>query len=675
MASLKERMAALQAATEAPVPKAVVAPKPKKLGGTATSFKPTVVATTASSSAKTTTPKKTTGGVGGSATKSLSTPKKSKINTLGGFQPTATKTTTTKSSSSSSSSKSAPSSSSSSSKTGGAKSSTTTPKKLNLNTSGGFQPKVAAAVVTPTKSTTARPTPKKLTIGMPGGFTPTNNKGMTTPAQSSSASNSNSNSTAPNKNKPIDLHAPTQPKFGKVGTAVVTPEKPKDTTKQDWDYLYELAVQYDNYKLQEAEEKKNPPLVEVEMEPVGAVKKDIKASLGAILGENYTAKGDWLNDEFITKHLMEDHKLKCLTFRFVDPKLFKRFDKTDETNRKIIVTKFVQALVSHPRSKDITNLHLSNCLLPDVFLQVLADTIVVQQPSKNLLGKVQVLNLEGNVLGEAGMIALSQLIANDQVWRYLQILRLENQKDMLSSEGEHALAAAILQSPSLAVVSLSVRGGLERQQINNTVAANIDAIRQARREHAAKEGTLKERKRNEMELYFDAIAANDNKSIKAGGDTVDLVGNLKFLSLNAAEKTKSGAAFATNTNIKTVKMVKLNLDDDFCVALGKSLETNCTIEKLLLDSNCFSGAGIKAIFAGLAKNPKTALVEVQVRHQSKTMASTEEEELPKLLEPNTTILKLGVDLRNQLAKTQLEKKASVNREYQRKQRLAAGGGK
>ena len=193
---------------------------------------------------------------------------------------------------------------------------------------------------------------------------------------------------------------------------------------------------------------------------------------------------------------------------------------------------------------------------------------------------------------------------------------------------------------------------MERQRINNTIACNVDNFRKARREHASKTGTLKERKRNEMERYFDMIAANDS----GVGDSVDLIADPKFLALKAAEKTQAGAAFATNTTIKTVKMVKLGLDDNFAKAMGESLAKNRTIEKVILDSNCFTGEGIKTLFKGLGKN--LSIVEFQVRHQSKVMASCDEESLTKLLESNVTMLKLGVDTRNQVVKMQLERKTN-----------------
>lgn len=316
-------------------------------------------------------------------------------------------------------------------------------------------------------------------------------------------------------------------------------------------------------------------------------------------------------------------------------------------------------LLKHPRSKDITILNMSNALLPDAFLIALSEQCL----AKNGLPKLQVLNLESNVLGQDGLISLCKTIAEPKIWRYLQILKLENQKMQFTSNAEEALGEAILQSPSVVVVSLSVRGGLPRQQINNTVAINIDHLRQARREHGAKTGTLKERKRNEMESYFDAIASNADPTIT----TVDLTGNLKFLGLNPTERTKTGAAFATNTTVKEIKMVKLKLDDTFAEAFGKALASNTTLEKVCLDSNDISGTGVKALMEGLGKN--NSIVDFQVRHQSKTIASSDEQSLPELLAENKTVIKLGVDSRNQLIKTQLEKKCNENREWQRKQRL------
>jgi hypothetical protein len=116
-------------------------------------------------------------------------------------------------------------------------------------------------------------------------------------------------------------------------------------------------------------------------------------------------------------------------------------------------------------------------------------------------------------------------------------------------------------------------------------------------------------------------------------------------------------------------MQKLGLDDSFAKEMGAAIAKNTTIEKMVIDSNAITGEGIKALFAGLGQN--STIVEFQVRHQTKTMASADEEPLPDLLEPNTTVLKLGVDCRNQLINMKLDKKTNANREHQRKLRVQA----
>jgi hypothetical protein len=319
---------------------------------------------------------------------------------------------------------------------------------------------------------------------------------------------------------------------------------------------------------------------------------------------------------------------------------------------------FLDAIVKHPRASEITSLQMANCLLPDEFLEILANRCI-EDPKR--LSNLMVINMETNLLEKEGIMALARAIEDPRTWPRLQVLKLENQKRQIHNDAEIDLGKAVLQSPSLVVVSLTVRDGLARQQINNTVAQNIDNIREARRNHAKKEGTLKERKRNEMEQYFDKIAANDSSITD-----VDIVGDIKYLGLKEAERTKTGAAFATNSHVRTVKMVKLKLDDKFAEAFGKAIARNKALEKVIIDSNDFSGAGIKALFEGLGQN--ASIVEFQVRHQSKTTSSADEKALLPLLTPNDTVIKLGVDLRDQLSKMQIERKVNETREHQRKMR-------
>merc|ERR1719491_1439083 len=115
-----------------------------------------------------------------------------------------------------------------------------------------------------------------------------------------------------------------------------------------------------------------------------------------------------------------------------------------------------------------------------------------------------------------------------------------------------------------------------------------------------------------------------------------------------------------NTSVKTIKMEMLGLDDSFAKAFDEAIAKNSTIGKVHIDSNAITGIGMKALFEGLGKN--RSIDEFQVRHQKKAMATLDEEALPDFLASNTSILKLGVDVRNQLVRMKLDKIINANRD-------------
>merc|ERR1712127_1072589 len=165
-----------------------------------------------------------------------------------------------------------------------------------------------------------------------------------------------------------------------------------------------------------------------------------------------------------------------------------------------------------------------------------------------------------------------------------------------------------------------------------------------------------------MELYFDGIAANESDIAE-----VELIGVQGFLALKHEERTKTGVAFSTNTSVKSVKMQLLQLDDSFAKAFGESISNNNTLKKVNIDSNVITGTGMKALFEGLSRN--SSIDEFQVRHQKKPMATLDEEVLPDLLASNTSVLTLGVDVRNQLVRMKLDKIINANRDRVRKLRV------
>jgi hypothetical protein len=434
----------------------------------------------------------------------------------------------------------------------------------------------------------------------------------------------------------------------------------------DWDYLYKLSQLFDTYKLDDENLDEEAQKASPGKKAPGRVKSFNRSTPGKSksggLGdmEGFTPDGAFLTEEFITKYLVDVEEPKALWFEFGNQfKMFKRFPPSDKA-RPLITKMFVDAIVDHPRANEITGINMSNSCCGNDFLECLSERCLADP---KLLPNLNTFNLETNFLGEGGIVALAKCLSNQEVMKYLQVLKLENQRALLSSKAELKLSKAMSVNRSVVRFSLRLRNLLERQQINKYIQRNIDFLRQARRHHKLSTGTLEERKRNEMEQLFDSVAAND-KSITE----LKIVHDIKFMALNEKEKVKAGAALTNNTHLKSLQMDNMKLDDKFAIALGQALPS-CKLEKLLLDSNAISGEGMKALFEGLGKN--NTIIEMQVRHQSKPTSSEDEEALATFLDPNELITKLGVDIRGQLSKIKIDKIMARNREIQRKKRVAA----
>ena len=352
----------------------------------------------------------------------------------------------------------------------------------------------------------------------------------------------------------------------------------KEVSPTEYEYLYDLYVKFELLK----SHPRNKILLEGGSNALRQRDTDIKASLEGIIGGNthYTAKNrDWLNKDWIEEHMNDG----C--FKFRDPSLFKTFDKTNEKSRDKIIRTFVKQLLRY--ANDITQLDLSSCLLPDKFLEDFAEAIL-RKPAQSF-PNLQLINVESNELKGPGIEALSKVVANKSALRYLQVILLENQKHTMTSEAEKSLADAVSQSASIVVCSVAIRCQFARKEINDAILYNTDQMRLARRDQQAKDGTLKERKRNDMELYFDSIASEECDETE-----VEIVGDQQFLTLEEEEKIKAGKSFATNTSVKSIKMNLLGLNDSFAEAFGNSLEQNNTIKKINIDSNAITGKGMIA---------------------------------------------------------------------------------
>jgi hypothetical protein len=111
----------------------------------------------------------------------------------------------------------------------------------------------------------------------------------------------------------------------------------------------------------------------------------------------------------IAKYFKESPEEEALVFDFHGQwKLFKRFPVHDPA-RQLIVTKFVNALVTHPRANELTGINMANTGCGDDFIMALGDQFSIDDTS---LLNLQMVQFETNFINEAGVVALSHLIAS-----------------------------------------------------------------------------------------------------------------------------------------------------------------------------------------------------------------------------------------------------------------------
>jgi len=450
-------------------------------------------------------------------------------------------------------------------------------------------------------------------------------------------------------------------------------QKHSDEDEIDWDYGFELAELFDRHKLKkEAEENSKIFMNAAKTKRTNADDLTGEQKTKFLFGDfmksmedsvmAFNEDGSFLTPEFIAKYFQERPEEKALTFDFHGQwKLFKRFPVHDPARQRI-VDRFVHAIAHHPRANEITGINMANTAAGDDFLISLSRQCL-ENPS--LLPNLHMVNFETNYMNELGIVALSKLMASNNACRHLQVIRLENQKGLLKSRAEFALAKAMRTNRSVVVLSLTLRNLLERERIGKYILRNIDFIRQARQERLKASG--QQRERNAVEQLFDRVSAND----ASVGNVVNMVGNERFLTLTQAEKIKAAKAFGENCHVKELILNGCGIDDAFARALADSFMSNKTLEKVNLEGNDLSGEGIKYLFEGLGKN--SSIKEIRLHKQSKIMATVDEELLPDLLQGNTSVTKLGLSCRSQTVNVKLDRLTKHNINLELKEKAAAKG--
>ena len=438
-------------------------------------------------------------------------------------------------------------------------------------------------------------------------------------------------------------------------------EIPRELREDETDYFYELEQIAKKNKVDLTSDKES-----VFSKPGNSAFSFVGAPVAEIVkfpAAPMTADGAFLSTEFIDNFIKKGDD-GVLIFEFTNQfKLFKRFG-TDDPARSVVVKAFVRALLKHPKQSKLNIINMANTCIGDDFVELFCRSCATKRKFANL----HQLNFETNFLSSAGLLALSDNILNPDIWKYLQCVKLDNQKSPIKTAAEIAIAKALWTNRSVIRFSLRIRNLRERQRVQQSIQRNIDYLRQARQLHRKQTGTLVQRKRNKMEQLFDRIAEND-----ASCTAVELVGDPLFLALHQREVLKSAMSFANNTYVTKLKMSLLRLDDEWAIQFATSLKQNKTLENVVLDSNAIGSVGITAIVEALSKN--TSVTELQLRHQSKPVGSKEEDALPTLLGNNTSLVKLGMDFRNTQARNLMDNKVRSNQELKRKNRMSPSKGK
>ena len=151
-----------------------------------------------------------------------------------------------------------------------------------------------------------------------------------------------------------------------------TVDMPTKISKGEYNYFVELAGLAEKYTVELAlpNEKKKEEKKE-EKKPVSI--KELIANKLVLPQVNMTNSGNFLNEEYISGFLKNDEQNGALVFDYtIQTKLFKRFTKEDPA-RATIISKFIDAIVLHPKANEINILNMANCLAADELLTTLCE--------------------------------------------------------------------------------------------------------------------------------------------------------------------------------------------------------------------------------------------------------------------------------------------------------------
>eukprot|EP00475_Leptophrys_vorax_P046227 TRINITY_DN9850_c0_g1_i4.p1 TRINITY_DN9850_c0_g1~~TRINITY_DN9850_c0_g1_i4.p1 ORF type:complete len:773 (-),score=239.04 TRINITY_DN9850_c0_g1_i4:43-2178(-) len=199
--------------------------------------------------------------------------------------------------------------------------------------------------------------------------------------------------------------------------------------------------------------------------------------------------------------------------------------------------------------------------------------------------------------------------------------------------------------------------------IERLMTRNQDESRRRRASTAVVPGqrSNKVAKKSELELFIERIIMNELTEEDRKQENLECVDERFFVSLKSDMKMSFLNAIADNATLKVLKLVRVDLTDIHAEALANSLKKNTTLEELNLEGNKITSAGMQFLIEALAENK--SLKKLLLRNQSNNafLASSAETVLCSVLNTNTTITALGVEIRGMQTTRKLEQTLQKNR--------------
>jgi len=308
----------------------------------------------------------------------------------------------------------------------------------------------------------------------------------------------------------------------------------------------------------------------------------------------------------------------------------------------------------------LRDLKLVNCSLDDTFAFAFAEALKVNTTLEKL-------DLEQNNFSPAGIRAICAGLAFNKALVELK-LGHQNSGAAIPGDDEKAIVEAVAANTSLTKLVLVFANLQYSQQVDRVLRTNADAKRNAKRRSVVGGGGPT--RLNDIQKRTLALKAqvDDEKDEKNVDSLVEYIEDRLFISLKKEDKIDFANAFAVNRTVKTLKLIRLNLDDDWADAFAEALKVNRTLEEINLEDNKIGSDGIEKICLALASNSSVGKVFLMHQKSPKPLSSQAEDAIMTALENNEVLVKLGVPFRNKATQDRLAKRLNANQAKARKLR-------